>query len=250
MNHILLKIYHRKKLFTGMFFLLATAFMYTSCLEPRLKEPEPFFEGYADIYVQKKKVDGKILYAPYYYLHSNSSMHSASVEAPGGDVVELKPFEYLDTYLKEPREEEFTDTLIETGTYYFAGSYGNNETFKINDSFFASVIGFPKIDSVGYNDTDYHIYVYWDEVVNADIYKVKLLNQAGIEVFEGRALTSASNAYMIYLDSEGWTLLPYKGDVFTLQLHAFSLDEEAGLTNWYYNIECNSYSETEVVWGG
>lgn len=249
MNHILLKIVHHKKSFIGMLFLLATAFIYNSCLEPRLKEPEPFFEGYCDIYIQKKKVDGITLYAPYYYLHANSSIHSASVEAPGGEIVELKPFEYLDTYLKEPGEEEFTATMIETGTYYFAGSYGTNETFKINDSFYAAVVGFPKIDSVGYNPTDYHIYVYWDAVENAKIYKVKLLNQAGTVVFEGSELTSASNAFMIYLDTDGWTMLPYKGDVFTLQLHAFSLDEEANLGNWFYNIECNSYSETQVVWG-
>ena len=250
MNHILLKIYYRKKTFIGMLLLLATAFLYNSCLEPRLREPEPFFEGYGDIYVQKKKVDGKTVYAPYYYLHSNSSMYSASVEAPGGDIVELKAFEYLDTYLKEPGEEEFTTTMIETGTYYFAGSYGDNETFKINDSFYAAVIGFPQIDSVGYDATDYHIYVSWDEVKNADIYKVKLLNQSGVVVFEGPALTSASNIFMIYLDTDGWTLLPYKGDVYTLQLHAFSLDDEAGIGNWFYNIECNAYSETEVVWGG
>jgi len=250
MNHILLKIYQRRKIFTGMLLLLATAFLYTSCLEPRLKEPEPFFEGYGDIYVQKKKVDGKTVYAPYYYLHSNSSMYSASVEAPGGEMVELKPFEYLDTYLKEPVEEEFTTTMIETGTYYFAGSYGNNETFKINDSFYASVIDFPKIDSVGYDATDYHIYVSWDAMENADIYKVKLLNQAGMEVFEGPALASASSIFMIYLDTDGWALLPYKGDVLTLQLHAFSLDDEASIGNWFHNIECNSFSETEVVWGG
>jgi len=250
MNHILHKIVVRRKSFAGMLLLLVTAFIYNSCLEPRLKQPEPFFEGHGDIYVQKKKVDGKTLYAPYYYLHSNSSMYSAAVEAPGGEIVELKPFEYLDTYLKEPGEEEFTDTMIETGTYYFAGSYGNEETFKINDSFYAAVIGFPKIDSVGYNATDYHIYVYWDALKNADIFKVKLLNQAGIEVFDGPELMSASNAFMIFLDTDGWTQLPYKGDVFTLQLHAFSLDEEASLGNWFYNIECNSYSETQVVWGG
>jgi hypothetical protein len=250
MNPILRKLFHRKKTFTGMLLLLATAFIINSCLEPRLKEPEPYFEGYGDIYVQKKKVDGKTVYAPYYYLHSNSSMYSASVEAPGGKIVELVPFEYLDTYLKEPDEEEFADTLIETGTYYFAGSYGDNETFKINDSFFGAVIGFPKIDSVGYDATDYHIYVSWDKDKNADIYKVKLLNQSGGVVFEGPVLTSASNIFMIYLDTDGWTSLPYKGDVYTLQLHAFSLDEEATITNWFYNIECNAYSETQVVWGG
>ena len=249
MNHIFLKISNRKKAFIGMLLLFATGFIYNSCMEERLKEPEEFFEGYGDIYVQKKKVDGVTLYAPYYYLHGNSSIHSASVETPAGEIVELKPFEYLDTYMKDPGEEEFNTTMIETGTYYFAGSWGNDETFEINDSFYAAIIGFPKIDSVGYDAADPHIYVFWDALSNAAIYKVKLLNQSGRVVFEGPALTSASNAFIIYIDTDGWTTLPYNGDVYTLQLHAFSLDEDASLTNWFYNIECNSYSETEVVWG-
>jgi hypothetical protein len=250
MNHIFLKISNRKILFIGTLLLLSTGLIYNSCLDERLKETEAFFEGYGDIYVQKKKVDGEIMYAPYYNLHGNSSIHSASVETPGGEIVELKPYEYLDTYMKEPGEEAFTTSMIEIGLYNFTGSYGdNNETFEINDSFYAGVINFPKIDSVGYDTTDYHIYVFWDAVNDADIYKVKLLNEAGRVVFDGPALTSASNTYAMDIETDGWTTTPYKGDVFTLQLHAFSLDEDANETNWFYNIECNSYSETQVVWG-
>jgi len=219
-------------------------------MKERIKKNEVFFEGNGDIFVQKKKVNGEIVYAPYYYLHGNSSIHSASVETPAGENVELKPYEYLNTYMKEPGEEAFTTSMIETGTYYFNGSYGDNKTFEISDEFYARVIDFPKIDSVGYDNTDYHIYIFWDKVNDADIYKVKLLNETGRVVFDGPALTSASNTFAINIDTDGWTTTPYKGDIFTLQLHAFSLDDDANDTNWFYNIECNSYSETQVRWGG
>ena len=87
-------------------------------------------------------------------------------------------------------------------------------------------------------------------VTDAVIYSVKLLDQTGNVVFNGRPLTSAENSFVIGLKTEGWITAPYKGDIFSLQLHAFSVDEDADNTNWFYNIECNSYSETQVKWGG
>lgn len=250
MNHLFLKTDNRKIHFIGILLLIAAGFIYNSCTEERLKETEEFFEGTGDIYIQKKKVDGETVYAPYYYLHGNTSIRSASVETPGGEMFELKSFEYLDTYKKDPKEDEFTTSMIETGIYYFSGTFGDNdEPFKINDSFYAHLIDFPQIDSVGYDTTDYHIYVFWDEVSDADIYGVTLLNNTGNLVFDGPALTSAADSFAIYLNAKEWTTTPYKGDVFTLQLHAFSLDEEGTNTNWFYNIECISYSETQVTWG-
>jgi len=219
-------------------------------MKERLKKSEAFFEGNGDVFVQKKKVDGEILYAPHYYLHGNNSIHSASVETPGGEIVELKPYEFLDTYIKKPGEEDFTPSMIPIGLYNFTGTFGDNETFEISDEFYAHVIDFPKIDSVGYDNTDYHIYIFWDKVNDAYIYKVKLLDETGKVVFEGPALTSASNAFLIYIDTDGWTSSPYKGDIFTLQLHAFSLDDSGDDNNWYYNIECDAYTETQVMWGG
>jgi len=251
MNHILLKLSNRKTFFIGTFLLLSTGFICNSCLEQRLKETATFFEGTGDIYVQKKKVDVEIVYAPYYYLHGNTSIHSASVETPNGETVELKPYEFLDTYLKAPAKEDFTPSMIPIGLYNFTGSFGDNkETFEISDNFNAHVINFPQIDSVGYDTTNYHIYVFWDAVNDAGIYKVNLLDETGKVVFDGPALTSASNTFVIELNTEGWTTAPYKGDVFTLQLHAFSLDEDASENNWFYNIECDTYSETQVMWGG
>ena len=233
-----------------MFLLLSTGFLLNSCMKERLKETAAFFEGTGDIFVQKKKVDGEIMYAPFYNLHGNSSIHSASVETPAGENIQLKPYEFLDTYIKAPAEGSFTKSMIGVGLYHFTGSFGDNQTFDVSDYFNARVINFPKIDSAGYDTTDYHIYVFWNVDKNADIYKVKLLDESGKVVFDGPALTSSSNSYTIYLATDGWTTPPYKGDTFTLQLHAFSWDDDANENNWFYNIECDAFSETQVTWGG
>lgn len=251
MKYKFYKMQNRKTAFIGILLLLATGFLSNSCMKERLKATAAYFEGTGDIYVQKKKVDGTTVYAPYYYLHGNTSIHSASVETPDGKTVELKPFEFLDTYLKAPANEDFTSSMIAIGTYKFTGSFGdNNEPFEISDDFNAHVINFPQIDSVGYDTTHYHIYVYWNAVNDADVYKVDLLDKTGEVVFEGPALTAASNTFIIELNTDGWKTTPYKDDVFTLQLHAFSWDEDANNTNWFYNIECDSFSETPVTWGG
>jgi len=251
MNHLFYKISKRKTAFTGLLLLLATGFLTNSCMEERLKATPTFFEGTGDIYVQKKKVDGVTMYAPYYFLHGNTAIHGASAETPNGETVELKPYEFLDTYLKAPGEEDFTPSMIPIGEYHFTGTFGDNkETFDISDYFNAHVINFPQIDSVGYDTTNYHIYVHWSAVNDADVYKVDLLDKTGKVVFEGPALTAASSVFIIKLNTDGWTTTPYKNDVFTLQLHAYSWDDDANDTNWFYNIECDAFSETQVTWGG
>lgn len=250
MKNIFYYIKVRNKLKIGIYLLLLAGFIFNSCAETRLKEDGEVFDGYGDIYIQKKRVEGEILYAPHYYLHANSSIHSANVETPDGKLVELEPFEFLDTYIKKPTEEEFKSSMIPTGMYYFKGVYGDNETFEITDIFNGATINFPQIDSLGYDTTNFYIYVSWKSLNGADVYKIKLLNQSGSLVFEGPALTHESNVYGIDIHTDGWITAPYKGDVFTLQLHAFSLDDDANDNNWYHNIECNSFSETEVIWGG
>ena len=242
-----LNTFNRNILFIGTFLLLSIGIVFNSCKDQ--EQIDVIFEGYGDMYIQKKLVDGEIFYAPYYHLIANTSINSATVETPDGETVELEPYEYLTTYINEPAENEFTTLMMETGSYRFSGSYGDNITFNITDVFDGRIVGFPEIDSVGYDDMDYSIYVSWELVGGADIYKVKLANQAGNIVFEGAELTSESNAFKIGLDTEGWTIDPYKGDVFNMQVHAFSFDGDAGDDNWYYNIECDSYSEMQIVWG-
>lgn len=250
MKNIFSGIKNRNKLKIGFYLLLLSGFIFSSCAKERLREDEAIFDGYGDIFIQKKKVDGEVLYAPYYYLHANSSMETANVETPDGEIVELEPYEFLDTYIREPAEEEFNSLMIATGTYYFKGSYGDNETFEITDIFNGANLSFPQIDSSAYDTTNYYIYVSWKTLNGADVYKIKLLNQSGRMVFEGPALTYESNVYGFDINTDGWTTTPYKGDIFTLQIHAFSLDDDANDNNWFHNIECNSYSETEIVWGG
>ena len=242
-----LKTFNHKISFIGAFLLLPVTFIFTSCEDE--KEIDVVFEGYADMYIQQKMVDNQTLFAPYYLVIANTTINSAMVETPNGETAELEPYEYLTTYIKEPTENEFTTSVMQTGTYRFTGTYGENEPFTITDIFDGRVIGFPQIDSVGYDNTDYSIYVSWELVGGADLYKVKLLSQAGEVVFSGIELTSESNAFKLNMDTEGWVTEPYTGDVLTLQLHAFVFDGDAGDDNWYYNIECDSYSETQVVWG-
>ncbi|QGY42655.1 hypothetical protein GM418_02985 [Maribellus comscasis] len=241
-------MFNQKMWSAGIVFLLLFGIILHSCKD-EFNEGEETFEGYGDIFIQKKKVGDETLYAPYYHLIANSSIESAMVETPNGELTELEPYEYLTTYIKEPEEDEFSTSMMAAGTYRFTGSYGNNKTFAVTDMFDAGIIDFPKIDSVSYDNTNYYIYLSWEAVSRANIYKVNLLSQAGNIVFSGAELTSESNAFLIGLDTEGWISTPYTGDVLTIQLHAYLLDSNADDDNWYYNIECNSYTETQVIWG-
>ncbi len=227
--------------------LLSIGTIFNSCEDETKRDIT--FEGYGDMFIQQKKVNDQILYAPYYYIHSNVSMNSVDVETPDGATVELKPFEYLNTYIEEPNDDEFTTSMMPTGLYHFTGTYGDNETFDITDIFDGRVVGLPQIDSLAYDETDFSIYVSWELVAGADLYKVKLVDQTGRIVFNGIELTAESNAFKIELNNAGWTNTPFKGDVFTLQLHAYAFDGNASQNTWVYNIECDSYSEAEVVWG-
>ncbi len=244
------KLFHffeRGFLLKGIILLISTLFL-ISC-EDKTYENEDVLEAYGDIYIQQKKVNNEILYAPYYLLIANTSLNSANVETPDGENVELEPYEYLTTYVKEPDENEFSTSIMPSGYYHFKGTYGDGKTYDVSDIFEANIIDFPQIDSAKFDNTNFGINVYWKTLNRANIYKVKLLNQAGKVVFNGEELDDESVEYDINIDSEGWTTTPYTGDIFTLQLHAFLFDGDATDDNWYYNIECDSYIETQVVWG-
>ena len=233
----------------GIFLLLTALLIFQSCSKDSEFGNDEYFVGNADFYIKKIKVDGEVLYAPYYGLYSNISIRSANVETPNGDNVELKPHEFLTTYIKVPDETDYTSSAPASGTYRFSGTYGEDEPFEINDIFNGRLIDFPKIDSVGYDSTDKHLYIYWEKSTGVSMYKIRLLNKNGIVVFDGVELTANSNVFGIDQLTSGWNIAPYKGDVYTLQLHAFSFDAEATESNWIYNIECNAVTETSVVWG-
>ena len=207
------------------------------------------FSAIADVFVQKKLVDGVVNYAPYYYLYGNSAMTSAQATTPASETVELESFGILSyTFINEPGASDFSTSTIPIGQYTFTAVHGEDETYNVTDLFTGGDLDLPLIDSVGYNESNTHLYVSWEPVDEADAYNIKLFDLDGNLVFNSATLADDAYEFFLNENTTGWEATPYTDDHFILQVNAFSFDSNSTDQTWIYNLECNSVAETEIVW--
>ena len=244
MNLNIFKAKKIKKTITFAIISTLSLFYFSSCNQEASNKD---FEADGDVFIQKRIVDNEDQYAAFYYIFGNQAMDSASVTIPSSQTIKLSGGNY--TMLKEPEEEDFSTSMIATGEYVFVANYGEEETFQAYDIFSGDEIDVPVIDSISFNTTSDYLYVSWLSVNDADVYNVKLYSTNGDLVFNGQSMNSEATEFAFGLTTDTWLSTPTDGTQYILRLNAYLLDSDADDTNWVYNFECNSYSETEITWG-
>ncbi len=228
-----------------MLFILGSIIFY-SCNEDATPAE---FEAQPDIFVQKKKVNNETLYAPYYYVYSNRVLTSAVATTPASATINLTILPGSSTtFAKIPEEGDFTTNIVPSGEYSFNITPTEGEAIQKTDALSGTTIDIPVIDSAGYNIVGDFLYVSWQLIPGADSYNVKLFTQSGELAFNGPALSDDSEEYAFNVTTQGWNKTPYSGDMFVLQVNAYSFDAEATTENWFYNLECNTITDTIVEW--
>ena len=219
-------------------------FYFSSCNQESSNKD---FDADGDVFIQKRVVDDEEQYAALYYIFGNQVMDSAHVTTPGSQTLALSGGNY--TKFKEPEEEDFSTSMIATGEYVFVANYGDEETFQAYDIFSGDEIDVPVFDSISFNTSSDYLYLSWLSVDDADLYNVKLYSTDGDLVYNGPSLNDEATEYAFDANDDTWLSSPSDGTQYILRLNAYLLDSDADNTNWVYNFECNSYSETEITWG-
>jgi hypothetical protein len=229
------------------FLLLILVLFLSSCLtSPKFK-----FEGYSDVYMQKKKIGGVDKYLTYYFAYANTTITSAIVATPGtGGTVTLSPFQ-SDTYTfcNNPSASSFVTSPPTAGNYTFTVTTGDGEVQELTDNLTTTELAVPVITEASFKTSGIGIYIKWNAVSNASAYNVKLFNPAGDLVFASSLIVITKTDILIESTTTGWvTGNPIANTAYRVELHAYKFEEGATDQDFGYNLQCDSYTEASVTW--
>lgn len=208
------------------------------------------FNVIGDVFITKRMINDEVSYANSYYAYGNQPMSEAKVTTPDDDEIVLSAANTLEnTWAKQAVLGDFTTTIPTQGSYNF---YVLNEDVphETTDELTYNNIDFPTITSA--DVVDGVLSVEWEESTDAEGFILRLVNDSGDIIF-GSAFIS-SNATQIQIDypntgsgtwAEGY---PNDSDIYTLELQAFTFDNDASDLDYIYHIEEIAISEEEIIW--
>lgn len=235
-----------KKLFAlGLGTLMALTSL-TSCED----DPEtPAFDAISDIYIQKITDGDQEKYAPVFYAYSNRQLEKVIVTGP----TENKTYDLTASkdgsrvFMLEPTSEDFTTEIPEDGDYKFKVISTQNDTLTISDKLLNTNIEAIKISSLDYDQQQHEFDISWNEVDDAKVYIVKILNKEDDSVvYMSTALTKTD--FQFNKISSGWVNgsdLDEETE-YTVAVYAYNFESKEN-PSWYdIQMECVDYRD--ITW--
>lgn len=229
----------------GLIILLAFSLSPVSCIETDDEQ----FEAETDVYVRVKKVDDVIKYSRVCYIYGSQAIKSATVTLPDDSELELDAFEDNIFYFNNADEmDTYSETKPLEGTYTFDAVYNETDVYTSSDVLEDDVLAVPVLESIVFRTANQGIYLSWEDVDDADAYKIMMYAPDGDLIFSAPELANTSNEYLFNEDTDTWYGTPVDGTTYKVTLSAIKLDQDATSTDWPYNIQCMSIVEAQVTW--
>jgi len=237
----------KKKIYRIAGIALFMVVTFTACM----KDTNPQFDIMGDVFVTKKMINDETQYAPSYFVYGNLGMTSATVTLPnGGGTVDLDGTSGSLTYQKVPAELDYSTEMPDEGDYFFEAVSTKNETLQVSDELQLDDLAIPAIDSIVFITTS-TVQVYWNSVSGADGYFLKITDAGGEDVFLSYSLDANTTSYTIMDGSEStgnWKKTIEMGQMYTIQINAFSYDADANQNNNVYNIQEVAIGQSQLTW--
>jgi len=179
----------------------------------------------------------------------NKDFSKAEATAPGGTKIQLQPYNgYAYDYYYEADEEQFSETLPETGSYSFAFSYRTGESSSATDELSEDVLYPARITKCEYNATNLGVDLAWEALADAQYYVIFMEDADGDVVYVSERLGESVVSYTISESAKGlWTgdSGPSTGTSYTFVINAYRY--ENGVVD--LNIQAKSIATATSVWG-
>ncbi len=229
--------------------LKTTAILFICSLLNSCNKNDNSITAYADVFVQKKLDDGITKYSKVCYITAFSPLNSASVNLPDNTDMDLNAYKSDYYFLNESNSTQYEESFPLTGTYLFKAIYDGEQIFEASDILESEELEFPVFVEANYDNDNERVYLAWDSVPNTDGYIIRLFEQNGEVIFNSPMLTNDSNEYYFGLGtSSTWYATPCANTSYNLAVIAVLFDDDATNTNFSYNIQCHSTTETEIIW--
>lgn len=238
---------NRKELVTKAL-LVFMIFGLTSCFD----DGEQPFDAEADVYYINKLVDGEWVHGTTYYVYGNQTMSSATVTTPVSlESIELQPAAgFFNVMVDSPAEEDYSANAPEEGNFVFEITSAKGEVLNSSDAQeFVNLEG-AKIDSIGFDDSNFIMTITWNEIPDCDGYYVKLYDTSDNLIFEGYGVPNDVTEFNVseYNNTGVWNADPVNGDEYEILLQTFVYDDDATQADFSYNIKEVTVRDTTVVW--
>ena len=215
-----------------------------------LTEPKFEFEGYGDVYIQKKLVNGVNKYVPYYFAYANTGLSSVILTLPSATQVNLSPYQndYY-TFSNNPSASDYGNSIPAAGNYSFNVTTMDGDVKVMSDVLTADEIAVPVITEAAFKAASGGIYMKWNAVSGANAYNVKLFSQSGELVFSSTLMVITKTDLLIEQNTTGWVLgNPTYNTTYRAELHVYKFEEGSTDQNYLYNLQCESFAEASVTW--
>ena len=216
------------------------------------KDNEEPFQVFADVYYINRVIQGEVQTAISYYAHANNHIASATAETPDGETITLEDqLGFSTTWMKDPELSDYSIVVPDEGTYKFTVTSQDGVELVKNDVLKNVDLGIPEFDTITYSAVNYGYNVTWNEVENTDAYIVRVLNENGLIIFTGYTVGDDVFEYQVIpgINTGTWTETPQIEEMYILQISAYVFDNDSDNSNYTYNLEEISFSETEIIWG-
>jgi hypothetical protein len=208
-----------------------------------------------EAYLMVKNVAGDSLYAIGYYVYSDSAIVSASVEGPGNVDYTLEKDGTDKRFKHLPSDSDFKKDMPTTGEFKFKAtvrSKTEEKEFEGTDNLTDEKLTIIEIDNEKFHEGKQK--TYWEEVPNANGYRIKLFKQDGTLFFKSKVLATSYREYGFGHLTRGWLFeeKAVDGETYKLELSAIRFEKDyvskAAETRGFH-VQCISFVEKDIVWG-
>lgn len=212
--------------------------------------------GVGDALVVVKKSGSNTVYGISLYAYTFSTFTSVSAVSSAEPEKTYTLKSIKSNFAYETPENAYSTTKPAAATFNFLATFENGVQQEFQNTLTADVLPVPTIERCEYNETYERLEVNWEIITKAASY--------AINIFDGSRIVFASNeikaydlidpktnlpvgAYAIRPMGGGWEagFVPTSGKTYTVRLFAYLYEPQGG----YYNIQCVSMADTNIVWG-
>jgi hypothetical protein len=204
-----------------------------------------------DAIVVAKKSGNDTVYAMAYYAYAYTSLKSVTVHA----MVNSFPAtalaangNYTTNFIKEPEDEDFTNTKPSADTFVFKAVFESGKTYETEDDISSDILGLPVIETCIFNADKSYAEISWTALTNADSYVITVYNASNSIVFRSGEFANTVTSTTISASTSGWeTGFPVSKGSYKVRIQAFKYEDSTNPNS--YHIQSTSYSEASLVWG-
>jgi hypothetical protein len=230
---------HKIQVFFG---ILLSLFIFSSCMDDDDVQPT----AYGDVIVKTIIRNDSVVYGINFFTYSYTQMESVTANRYGEtEKVILDSLDYRYTFSYTPKDSEYSAVKPQKGTFIFNAIFHDNILYTASDYLDSTFLSPPVIKKLSFNIEEEQFKVEWQQISNADAYRVMLIDDDNDVAFQSELLYPTVTQLLIEANSSGWLngKHPSSNKVFKVVISAYLYETIASS----FDLQSISINDTSSV---